>query len=231
MPSTDFGVPIDPNKPNEFAPRLDSNDDDEASNNSISNKPNGNPVNKLRCWQHTHKLFRNAIEAYNRDGAVKIDENLPIVLCGFSKGCVVLNQLCTELVEVNRLETEAASLLAHDGEREEANSLVQFRARLRHLIWLDGGHSGSSNSWIVDEASVETIKRLKLNCYVYVTPYQMRSQKKWAVDEYERFVALLDKLNVTTRKVYYFQERDDDDVDVDLHFQIIKDFDANLISD
>lgn len=63
MLSTDFGVPIDPTKPNEFAPKLDSDEnEDEASNQSTKSTTS----NKLRCWRHTQKLFENAVQEYNR---------------------------------------------------------------------------------------------------------------------------------------------------------------------
>lgn len=236
MPSTDFGVPIDPNKPNEFVRKLDSLDneenDDESSNSSISTRPNMDSSvssNRLRCWQHISKLTKNAIAECNRAASGTIDESLPIVVCGFSKGCVVLNQMCHELVEVSKLTEQAAAESNNNNNCEETKSLGEFSARVKHLIWLDGGHSGSSNSWIVDERTIETIRRMHMACYVYVTPYQMKSTKTWAIDEYEKFVALLDKCHVSCRKIYYFQAREDDDFDVDLHFQILREFDTNLI--
>lgn len=238
VPSTDFGVPINPNKPDEFARKLDEKDtnneinDDEASNSSISTRPNGtNTINKTRCWQHIQKLIRNAILEHNQNNTnnneakstisstILIDENLPIVVCSFSKGCVVLNQLCHEIVEVSKLTVDSS---------EDIKSLAEFRDKVKHLIWLDGGHSGSSNSWIVDECVVETLKKLDMSCYVYVTPYQMKSPKSWSIDEYEKFIVLLEKFGVTCRKCYYFQEREDD-FDIDLHFEILNAFDTNLI--
>lgn len=62
-----------------------------------------------------------------------------------------------------------------------------------------------------------------------MTPYQLKSRKYWAVREYEKFVDLLDQLNITNKRVYYFQDKEDDDVDVMLHFQILIQFDTNLI--
>lgn len=144
-----------------------------------------------------------------------IDPALPLVICGFSKGCTVLNQLCVELPELIKLISNE-------------DSLVEMRSRLKHLIWLDGGHSGNSNSWIVDEAVIDAVKRLGCVCYVYVTPYQIRSHKTWAIDEHEKFCALLDKFGVESRRIYYFKENEDD-FDIHTHFGIIKEFDTNLI--
>jgi hypothetical protein len=181
--------------------------------------------NKLRCWQQTQKLLNNVIQEHNRQHeSDKIDENLPIILCGFSKGCIVLNQLCNEIIELSSLTT------TNSDADEQDRALVELRPRLRHFIWLDGGHSGSSNGWIVDEAIVETLKRLAIVCYLYTTPYQMKSPKSWAIEEYERFCALLDKCGVVSRKVYYFQDKEDD-YDIDVHFDVLKEFDSNLIID
>lgn len=167
-------------------------------------------------------LLKNSIQEYNRrldEGHTPIDEALPIVVCSFSKGCVVLNQICKELEDVSSLS------LGSPSDDFDTQGVIKLFSRIRHLIWLDGGHSGSSNSWIVDEAIIEAIKKLDLACYVYVTPYQMMSPKIWAIKEHETFVSLLDKLNVTSRKSYMFQDKEPN---IELHFEIIKEFDPNL---
>lgn len=130
----------------------------------------------------------------------------------------MLNQLCNELAELEKL----------DAANPAFKQLVDFKSCLKHLIWLDGGHSGNSDSWITKEDIVDLIKRMHLICYVYVTPYQLKSRKLWAIEEYEKFCALLEKINVDCKKIYYFQDKEDD-FDVNFHFEVLKEFDANLI--
>ena len=213
LPCTDFGVPI--NDEDLVVSTLDDPDDitQKAVPSSIKNNK------KLRCWNHLQKIYINSIEKYNndlKDNQTPIDPNLPIILCAFSKGCVILNQLCKELQD-----------FGENSELKEA-STHSFLKQIHHSIWLDGGHSGTKNSWITKEEIVSLIKGLKWSCYVYVTPYQVKSPKYWAVEEYNTFVSLLKDSNVNMKHAYYFEEKEED-FDVDIHFEILKAFDAFLI--
>ncbi len=217
MPCTDFGVPI--NDEDLAVSRLDDPDDAPVKVSlSISNEKLAALNRKLRCWSHLHKVFTNSIEKYNNDlkeNESQIDATLPIILCAFSKGCVVLNQLCKELEDFEE----------NIDVTEETRS---FLKQIRHTIWLDGGHSGTKNSWITKEEIILIIKKLNWSCYVYVTPYQIKSPKYWAIEEYNKFVDLLKSSNVNMKHVYYFEEKEDD-FDVDIHFEILKVFDSFLI--
>jgi hypothetical protein len=55
----------------------------------------------------------------------------------------------------------------------------------------------------------------------------MKSRKLWAIEEYYKFVASLNKLNVAMRNIYYKQE--EDDFDIGVHFDILNMFDSSLI--
>lgn len=160
------------------------------------------------------KLYFKSLSEYNLVHNDQIEEKLPIILCGFSKGCVVLNQFCAEL----------SSFIDPGFE-----SLKEFLTQIKHIFWLDGGHSGTSNSWITTEEIIQHIKKFEWSCYVYITPYQLKSQKIIAVQEYESFIALLKKINVNIKNIYYFQERENGEYDVNLHFELLKHFDSNLI--
>lgn len=153
------------------------------------------------------QLFQNSIELFNIEFNNEIDLNLPIILCGFSKGCIVLNQLCNEL----ELITEP--------------DLVDFRDKITHLIYLDGGHCGTSNAWITREEVVNLIKCLNWNCFVYITPYNMssRSIKLWAIKEYEIFIELLKKYNVNLVNKCYFAD-DEENFELNKHFEILNEF-------
>lgn len=95
------------------------------------------------------------------------------------------------------------------------------------MFWLDGGHSGQVNSWIVDEGIIRLIQGLNWACYV--TPYQMISRKIRAIEEYKKFTELLMKLNFNCKNVYYFKDKKEEDFDVCLHFKLLEHFDTALI--
>lgn len=183
----------------------------------------------LRCWNHLKLLIASAIEQFNKsdndDGRRRIDAKLPIVVCAFSKGCIVLNELCQELAWMRQNppedeEQEAAGQAA----AAKRTDTVNFMKQIKDLVWLDGGHCGVSNAWIVSGQVVECIKENEIACYVYVTPYQMKSSKQWAVEEYKKFVELLKAKEARFQNEYYFQEKEDD-YDIDVHFEILKQFD------
>jgi hypothetical protein len=232
--SSDFGVPLldkneldhrrsvldDENETNE----KDVCEDDEKNRKKF--KTIHNKEDNLKCWFHFYKLFQNSIETFNsslHENENKIDFSLPIVLCSFSKGCIVINQLCNELVDLCELKDE--NLLAKEADFE---ALFTFAKQIRHVMWLDGGHSGSSNSWITKESVIDLIKHLNWSCYVYVTPYQVKSNKVWAVEEYNTFLDLLAKFEVKNKHKYYFDDKEDD-YDIEIHFEILNEFEALLV--
>ncbi|CAF0715861.1 unnamed protein product [Brachionus calyciflorus] len=209
VPSTDFGIPLDDSK--DCLSVLDQKEE-----NSQSSIPEYNFSNKLQCYEHIKALYVNSIKDFNSKEESKIDETLPIIICGFSKGCVVLNQLFTELASI-------------DSNLDQNEQNIDFLKSIKHIFWLDGGHSGSSNSWLTSEEAIKCIKNSNLSCYVYVTPYQMKSLKFWAIQEYETFMELLKKFDVTFKSIYYFKDQESEDYDVNLHFELLKYFDTNLI--
>lgn len=173
-------------------------------------------LNSPKCWSHLKQLFENSIHLFNKDLTKEtnsqIESTLPIILCGFSKGCIVLNQLCTELEFIDHKDM----------------SLIEFRNKISDLIYLDGGHCGTSNAWITREQTISLIKFLNWNLFVYITPYNIvcRSVKLWAIKEYEIFIELLRKYNVNLVNKCYFAEEDDAEKDFDLnkHFEILNEF-------
>jgi len=232
--SSDFGVPL--SDKNELAcKRSVLDDENESSEKEVDEQDEKNrkklktsqsKEDTLKCWLHFHKLFKNSIETFNsslHENESKIDFSLPIVLCSFSKGCIVINQLCNELVDLCELKDE--KLQAKEAEFEE---LFAFTKQIRHVMWLDGGHSGSSNSWITKESIIDLIKHLSWSCYVYVTPYQVKSNKVWAVEEFKTFMDLLAKFEIKNKHKYYFDDKEDD-YDIEIHFEILNEFEALLI--
>ena len=139
----------------------------------------------------------------------KIDSSLPFILCGFSKGCVVLNQICSELhfIDINDM------------------NLTEFRNRISCIVWLDGGHAGESNFFHTNPNVVQNIKNLNCKCFIYLTPYQYQSRKKKLKLEYEKFLELLKEQNIDTITKVYLE--DANPYDIEAHFQILKLFEIN----
>lgn len=189
---------------------------DESSISSIPIVKNDEMNNKVRCIDHMKKLYCKSLEEYNSKIKEQIDLKLPIILFGFSKGCIVLNQFCTELISPS-IESSI-----------ELEPVTEFLIKIKHIFWLDGGHSGTVNSWITNEEIVQNIKKFQWSCYVYITPYQLRSQKFVAIQEYNKFIELLEKFNVNFKDMYYFKDQENVDYDLNLHFELLKHFDSKL---
>lgn len=72
---------------------------------------------------------------------------MDIKLVGFSKGCIVLNQF---LYEYHYYKTFTTS---------DSNEM-KFISKIKHMYWLDGGHSGGKNTWITSRQLLETLASL-----------------------------------------------------------------------
>lgn len=70
-----------------------------------------------------------------------------LILIGFSKGCVVLNQLIYEFHYLKTLTPDDSTMLS-------------FVSRITEMFWLDGGHAGNKNTWITSRSLLETLTRL-----------------------------------------------------------------------
>jgi hypothetical protein len=209
--SSEFGAPISKNY-------------DESSNSSDKTSTENLSYN-VKCWLHLSKLYFSSIDRFNTENIeAKIDFKLPIILCAFSKGCIVLNQICNEAIYLTRYLNECSSY----DERSYHEKLSAFSNCVRQIIWLDGGHCGTSNAWITNDQVIDMINRMKWHCYVYVTPYQIKSRKQWAVEEYKIFLQLLAKSNVKFKNTYYF-ESNEDDYDIETHFEVLSHFDTQLL--
>uniref|UniRef100_A0A8D0G8N0 Chromosome 2 open reading frame 69 n=1 Tax=Sphenodon punctatus TaxID=8508 RepID=A0A8D0G8N0_SPHPU len=77
-------------------------------------------------------------------------------LIGFSKGCVVLNQLLYELKEA----------------KKDKNTDT-FIKNIQAIYWLDGGHSGGSNTWVTYPEALKEFSQTGIAVNAHVTPYQV----------------------------------------------------------
>ncbi|XP_076054840.1 mitochondrial protein C2orf69 homolog isoform X2 [Oratosquilla oratoria] len=134
-----------------------------------------------------------------------------VTLVGFSKGCVVLNQVITELHCVKTLPSS------------ENDDVLRFMNKVKEIFWLDGGHCGGSNTWITQPSVLTTLGSLcHINIHVHVTPYQVRDEKRpWIKKESQAFVNQLKRNGVPVEYLLHFE---DEIPSLDYHFEVLKAF-------
>ena len=136
-----------------------------------------------------------------------VTSHFPIVLVGFSKGCVVLNQIIHELPEI---------FISDEDE------LKEFIERIDIAYWLDSGNSGHSDAWVTDDHSLFHLARSIPKIRVHVTPYQVKDPtRSWIGDEERRFVDQLKGLSVDVKEVLHFRGRKPSLAD---HFHLLEEF-------
>ncbi|XP_017779089.1 PREDICTED: UPF0565 protein C2orf69 homolog isoform X2 [Nicrophorus vespilloides] len=137
-----------------------------------------------------------------------LDKNNLLVI-GFSKGCVVLNQF---LYEFHYLKT-----LTPDD-----HSSMSVVSRIKDMYWLDGGHSGGKNTWITSRPLLETLTRLGINVHIHVTPYQIQDDRRPCIRKEEKvFGDLLRRLGAPVTRTIHFENMFPN---LYMHFDIINVF-------
>jgi hypothetical protein len=132
-----------------------------------------------------------------------------ISLVGFSKGCVVLNQL---IYEFHYLKT-----LTPDD-----RSMEGFLKSIKNMYWLDGGHGGGKNTWITSRSLLETLTRTGIRIHVHMTPYQLSdSRRPYIRREEKTFTEVLSRLGALISRHVHFEK---EHPSLDIHFQIIAQF-------
>ncbi|RWS28658.1 UPF0565 protein C2orf69-like isoform X2 [Leptotrombidium deliense] len=172
--------------------------------NFVESNSHGVPSHKydLNCLKHLKCLMESVFEQ------ITPAPNITSFTCmGFSKGCVVLNQLLY--------------CFAYLTERRD-DDLSNFASKISHMYWLDGGHSGGCNTWITDETLVKSLSSFNIQAEIHVTPYQMNDKSRpWKREECTRFCELLNQFNIRNRKLLYFEQQEPS---INLHFQLLNDF-------
>ncbi|NXK84238.1 CB069 protein, partial [Amazona guildingii] len=122
-------------------------------------------------------------------------------LIGFSKGCVVLNQLLYELKEAKKDKNTDA-----------------FLKNIKAIYWLDGGHSGGSNTWVTYPEVLKELAETGVEVHAHVTPYQVfDTMRSWIGREHEKFVQILEGFGVEVNDQLHFA---DDAPSLDNHFRV-----------
>ncbi|NP_001016527.1 UPF0565 protein C2orf69 homolog [Xenopus tropicalis] len=134
-------------------------------------------------------------------GMPSLKDSLSITVIGFSKGCVVLNQLLYELQEAIK-----------------DKDIQSFLANIKAMYWLDGGHSGGCDTWITNPEILKAFALTGIAVHTHVTPYQVRDiMRSWIGEEHRKFVQLLKKYNVKVENQLHFSY---EMPSLDNHFQV-----------
>ncbi|XP_063174095.1 mitochondrial protein C2orf69 homolog [Candoia aspera] len=142
--------------------------------------------------------FSNSTVRFNEPSAIG---RASFTLIGFSKGCVVLNQLLHELKEAKK--------------DKDIDAFIQ---NIRAMYWLDGGHSGGSNTWVTYPHVLNDFSQTGISVNAHVTPYQVfDTMRTWIGKEHKRFVQLLEEFGVNINSQLHFA---DEAPSLDNHFKV-----------
>lgn len=142
--------------------------------------------------------FSNSTEHFIEPSATK---GVSFTLIGFSKGCVVLNQLLYELKEAKK-----------------DKDIDAFIKNIRAIYWLDGGHSGGSNTWVTYPDVLKDFSETRIAVDAHVTPYQVfDTMRSWIGKEHKRFVQILEEFGVNVNSKLHFA---DEAPSLENHFRV-----------
>ncbi|KAK1165959.1 hypothetical protein AOXY_G12460 [Acipenser oxyrinchus oxyrinchus] len=134
-----------------------------------------------------------------------VPSDLALTLVGFSKGCVVLNQLVYEL----------------RGARADPE-LAPFVASITDMYWLDGGHPGGSNTWVTSQEALKDLASSGIGVHSHVTPYEVCDpMRAWVGKEHKRFVRVLRELGVPIVDKLHFENQLPS---LEQHFRVLEEF-------
>lgn len=153
------------------------------------------------AFVHLAKLYKSA-KAIAADVTTVDSDCVPVKLVGFSKGCLVLNQLMFELTNV-----------------KEHADVKPFLDQVEAMFWLDGGHTGCKDAYITDINVLKTIKDLGKQLVVHVTPYEVKDQNRpWIGREERHFVKKLQDLKANIKEYRHFM---DEPGSIENHFNVL----------
>ncbi|CAG2103706.1 unnamed protein product [Medioppia subpectinata] len=116
----------------------------------------GSPKHEFskQALTHLRLLLLNCFNQLDLNLDFKGDHKLAVI--GFSKGCVVLNQLLYSFY-VSLDDTELKDLIS----------------RIECMYWCDGGHSGSAQTWVTCQPVLNHFATLGIGVHINVSPYQV----------------------------------------------------------
>jgi len=155
---------------------------------------------------HLHQLL---VSGTKQVGIIEA-QVLPITLVGFSKGCVVLNQIVHELDPI-----------FNDSSNHGVNE-HEFLKLIKAIYWLDSGHNGESGAWMTCEKDIKALVSLGAELYIHVSPQQVCDPiRMWIGEEYKLFLDYLRKLGALVHDTVHFK---DQVRCLENHFRILNNF-------
>ncbi|XP_028447126.1 mitochondrial protein C2orf69 homolog isoform X3 [Perca flavescens] len=138
-------------------------------------------------------------------GADSVPPGFSLTLVGFSKGCVVLNQMVHELA----------------GARADLQ-MSHFVSRVSDIYWLDGGHPGGSETWVTSKQALKELASCGVSIHAHVTPYEVCDpMRAWVGREHGHFIKTLEEFGACPRKKLHFE---DEPPSIENHFRVIQEF-------
>ncbi|OQV19005.1 hypothetical protein BV898_06863 [Hypsibius exemplaris] len=142
-------------------------------------------------------------------GEVDFHRHLSCVkIVGFSKGCVVLNQLVYEF----------PTWLAQNS----AVSAPSILRKIGRMYWLDAGHSGPVEYWITQPRLLDSLRELNVGVHVVISPYQVGNLRRPSyVPQLEEFLRICGQLGVLKDVTKLHEGKAFADATIDDHFDTL----------
>ncbi|GAA6219697.1 UPF0565 protein C2orf69 homolog [Lates japonicus] len=164
------------------------------------------------AFRHLRALLSNGMERADlpnplqpQGGADSIPSGFSLTLVGFSKGCVVLNQMVYEL----------------GGARADPQ-MSPFVKCISAMYWLDGGHPGGSETWVTDKQVLKELAASGVSIHAHVTPYEVCDpMRAWVGREHGHFIKTLEEFGACPSKKLHFE---DEPPCIENHFRVIQEF-------
>ena len=139
--------------------------------------------------------------------------SLPLILVGFSKGCVVLNQIVHELDNVlHHTSSDAVETLNN-------RTLLEL---VKEIHWLDSGHNGECGAWMTREKDLKALASLGAELHIHVTPQQVSDPlRMWIGEEHILFLEELKHLGAIVYYTYHYKNQPRS---LENHFKLLNEF-------
>ncbi|XP_054643325.1 mitochondrial protein C2orf69 homolog isoform X2 [Dunckerocampus dactyliophorus] len=168
--------------------------------------PNSGALHHLRALL-SHAMERAGLPniLHPQGGAASIPAGFSLTVVGFSKGCVVLNQMVYELA----------------GARAD-QQMWDFVKSISDMFWLDGGHPGGSETWVTDKQVLHQLAASGIGIHAHVTPYEVCDpMRAWVGREHRRFIKTLEEFGASLFHKIHFE---DNPPSIENHFRVIQEF-------
>ncbi|KAK2502414.1 hypothetical protein MC885_017618 [Smutsia gigantea] len=152
-------------------------------------------LHKFRCYDNFVKNnishTANGCQGEKERTCEKSDESAISFYPPSLHGCVVLYQLLFELKEAKK-----------------DKNIDAFIKSIRTMYWLDGGHSGGSNTWVTYPEVLKEFAQTGIIVHTHVTPYQVCDpMRSWIGKEHKKFVQILVDFGMqVTSQIHFARE-------------------------